>query len=94
MSTDPKVLNRLIPDGKDEIKTLTKLFAQGYSSVFTAETPNIKIVKNDPDDNKFIECAVALDSKIIISGEKYLKRIKKYFDIKIISHREFIENYQ
>ena len=84
-----EVLNRLGLKDKKEIQKLTKLFAESYNSIFAANTPNLNIVKDDPDDNKFIECAVALDSKIIISGDKHLKNIKKYIDIHIISPKEF-----
>ena len=76
---------------KKEIQKLTKLFAEGYNSLFTTKTPTLQIVKDDPDDDKFLECAVALDSKIIISGDKHLKAIKKYIDIEIMSPREFID---
>ena len=85
------VLNRLGLKNQKEIQDLTKLFAEGYNSIFTAKTPKIEIVENDPDDNKFIECAVALDSKIIVSGDKHLKEIKKYIDIDIMSPKEFID---
>ena len=85
------VLNRLGLKDKDEIRKLTKLFAEGYNSIFTATTPALFIVEEDPDDNKFIECAVALDCKIIVSGDKHLKKIKKYIDINILSPKEFIE---
>jgi len=85
-----EVLNRLVLEDKHEIENLTKLFAEGYNSIFTSKTPRLKVVKDDPDDNKFIECAVALDSKLIISGDKHLKDIKKYVDIDILSPKEFI----
>jgi putative PIN family toxin of toxin-antitoxin system len=88
-----EVLNRLGLKDKKEIRKLTKLFAEGYNSLFSAKTPKIEIVVDDPDDNKFIECAVALDSKIIISGDKHLKEIKKYIDIEIVSPREFVDRY-
>jgi len=86
-----EVLNRLGLKEKNEIHSLTKLFAEGYNSIFAAKTPNIEVVEDDPDDNKFIECAVALDSKIIISGDKHLKNLRKYIDIEIMSPKEFIE---
>jgi len=86
-----EVLNRLGLKDKNEIQNLTKLFAEGYNSIFTAKTPHLEIVEGDPDDNKFIECAVALDSKIIISGDKHLLVIKRYIDIDIISPKEFIK---
>ena len=87
------VLNRLGLQDEKEIQKLTKLFAEGYNSLFAAKTPKITVVKDDPDDNKFIECAVELDSKIIISGDKHLKEIKKYIDIEILSPRDFINKY-
>lgn len=89
-----EVLNKLGLKDKNEIQNLTKLFAESYNSIFTAKTPYLKVVEEDPDDNKFIECAVALDSKIIISGDKHLKNIKKYIDIEIVSPKEFIEMYE
>jgi len=88
-----EVLNRLGLKDKKEIQKLTKLFAEGYNSIFTAKIPRIKVVKDDQDDDKFLECAIALDSKIIISGDKHLKEIKKYIDIEIVSPRKFIDLY-
>ena len=88
-----EVLNRLGLKDKKELLKVTRLFAEGYNSVFAANTPELKVVKNDPDDNKFIECAVELESRVIVSGDNHLKEIKKYIDIEIISPREFIERF-
>lgn len=88
-----EVLNRLGLKNKNEVQNLTKLFAEGYNSIFTARTPDLEVVEDDPDDNKFIECAVALDCKIIISGDKHLQNIKKYFDIDIMSPNEFMKTW-
>ena len=89
-----EVLNNLGLKDKNEIQNLTKLFAESYNSIFTAKTPSLKVVEEDPDGDKFIECAVALESKIIISGDKHLKNIKKYIDIEIVSPKEFIEMHE
>jgi len=85
-----EVLDRLGLD-EDEIRKLTKLFAEGYNAIFSATTPSLNIVEDDPDDNKFIECAVALDCKVIVSGDKHLKNIRKYIDVEILSPKEFVE---
>jgi len=85
-----EVLNRLGLKDNNDLANLTRLFAEGYNCIFTTKTPNIEVVEDDPDGNKFLECAVALESKIIISGDKHLKDIKKYIDIEILSPREFI----
>ena len=85
------VLNRLGLDNTTEISSLTRLFAEGYNSIFTTKTSTLEVVKEDVEDNKFLECAVALNSKIIVSGDKHLASIRKYIDIVIMSPREFIE---
>ena len=84
-------LNRLGLKDQDEIKRLTRLFAEGYNAVFTSQTPDIRVVNDDPDDDKFIACAVALESKIIVSGDNHLQQVKKYIDIEIMSPREFMD---
>jgi len=47
----------------------------------------------DPDDNKFIECAIASQSKLIVSGDKHLLKISGYKDIEVLKPRDFIDNY-
>ncbi len=85
------VLNRLGLKDKNELQLLTKLFAEGYHSIFASRTPHIYVIEDDPDDNKFIACAVALVFKIIVSGGKHLKNLGKYVDIEILSPRAFME---
>lgn len=50
-------------------------------------------VCDDPDDEKFIECAVAGQAKIIISGDNHLLKISGHNDIEIIPPRLFVEKY-
>jgi len=50
----------------------------------------LPVVDQDPADNKFIEAAVALIAKIIISGDKDLLALKEYFGLKILSTAEFL----
>jgi uncharacterized protein len=58
------------------------------------DTKNIDItVCEDPDDNKFIECAIASNTKIIVSGDKHLLKIKEFKGIKVYKPREFVEIY-
>ncbi len=58
------------------------------------DTTNFKItVCDDPDDDKFIECAIAGKGKIIVSGDKHLLKLGKYQDIKILTPRKFVEHY-
>ena len=58
------------------------------------DTKNVDItVCEDPDDNKFIECAIASDTKIIVSGDKHLLKVKGFKGIKVHKPREFVEIY-
>jgi len=88
------VLNRLGLRDQHELRMLTRLFAEGYNSIFASQTPKLSVVRDDPADDKFIECAVALDCRVIISGDRHLLSVKKYVDIDILSPREYIETYQ
>jgi putative PIN family toxin of toxin-antitoxin system len=45
---------------------------------------------SDPDDDKFLACAIASNSKIIISGDKHLLKVSGYQDIEILKPREFV----
>jgi putative PIN family toxin of toxin-antitoxin system len=47
----------------------------------------------DPDDDKFLACALAGKSKIIISGDKHLQRVSGYMGIKVLRPRIFVEKY-
>jgi putative PIN family toxin of toxin-antitoxin system len=89
-----EVLRRLGLQDEKELGELLGLFARGFHVVFTAETPELHIVEDDPDDNKFIECAVALKADFIISGDKALTAIHDYMGIRIVNPKEFITTYK
>jgi putative PIN family toxin of toxin-antitoxin system len=88
-----EVLRRMGLQNERELEELLNLFAHGYHVLFTAKTPKLKIIEKDPDDNKFIECAVALNSKVIISGDKALLEVKDYMGIIIQSPKQFLDDY-
>lgn len=47
-------------------------------------------LSKDPDDDKFIECAVAGNASFIVSGDAHLLDIGMIMDIPIITPSEFI----
>ena len=50
-------------------------------------------ISRDPDDDKFIECAKNAKALYIVSGDKDLLVIKEYDGIKIITAKEFCDEY-
>lgn len=51
----------------------------------------IEVIKEDPSDNKFLECAIEAQADYIISGDKHLKKLVEFEGIKIIDVREFLD---
>jgi uncharacterized protein len=86
-----EVLQRLGLKQEKELQELLDLFAKGFNSVFSAKTPVLKVVAADPDDDKFIECAVALKARSIVSGDKELLSVKDYMGIKVLNAKAFLE---
>ena len=62
-----------------------------FKAVKSASSPSI--IKEDPDDDKFIQCAIAGKAKYIISGDQHLLALKSYKNIKILTPSQFIENF-
>jgi uncharacterized protein len=50
-------------------------------------------VCDDPDDDKFLACAITSKCKLIISGDKHLLQVSGFKGINIIKPRNFIDNY-
>jgi len=88
------VLRRIGLKDEDELEELLSLFSRGFNILFTTKTPKLKIIKNDPDDDKFIECAVALKAKAVITGDREVLAMKEYMGIRILTPQQFLENYQ
>jgi len=54
----------------------------------------ISVIRTDPDDDKFIECAVAAKAEYIVSGDKHLLDLRNYQDIKIMKTVKFLEMFE
>lgn len=50
----------------------------------------LKVVAADPDDDKFVECAVVGKAKAIVSGDHHLLDLGQYEGIPIMSPAEFV----
>jgi putative PIN family toxin of toxin-antitoxin system len=50
-------------------------------------------VCDDPDDDKFIACAISGEAEYIVSGDKHLLKINGYEGISIVKPRQFLERH-
>ena len=48
---------------------------------------------DDPDDDKFLACALASKTYVIVSGDKHLLKVSDWKGIRVLRPREFINEY-
>jgi putative PIN family toxin of toxin-antitoxin system len=54
-------------------------------------TVRLDVIKEDPDDNRILECAVSAGSDCIVTGDKDLLRLKSYDSIRIPKVSDFMD---
>jgi len=50
----------------------------------------VNVVKQDPDDNKFIEAALEGEADYIVTQDRHLLKLKEFEGIKIVTPEEFL----
>ena len=85
-----EVLSRLGLEGEPEMRELLGLFKKRINLEFVAIDGILQLIPEDPDDNKFIECALNSHADVVISGDKHLKELRRYKEILILSPADFI----
>jgi putative PIN family toxin of toxin-antitoxin system len=56
-------------------------------------TPKVTldVIKEDPTDNRILECAVSAGSDFIVTGDKDLLRLRTYDSIRILTVSDFLD---
>ncbi len=78
----------------DDLKEILSLFTEPGKTALVKPTRHFKAVKEDPGDNKFLDCAVKAEVDYIVSGDKHLKKLKEFEGIKILSPDSFLKKLQ
>lgn len=73
-----------------DLQSLLSLFARGVHILFTSKVPRISVVKSDPDDDKFVACAIALNAEVVITGDRALRAVWQYQGITIVTPEQFL----
>jgi uncharacterized protein len=63
------------------------------NSLMVSAPPRPEMVSEDPDDDKFIACALSGGSRLIVSGDRHLPEITGYQKIEVLKPRAFLERY-
>ena len=67
------------------------LLAAGAEVIDAPELP--AAVARDPDDDKFLACALAGSADVIVSGDLDLQALRSWCDVRILSPRQFADEY-
>lgn len=58
-------------------------------AMFVVPKIRIDVIKEDPDDNRVLECAVEGKADFIVSGDQHLLRLREYAGINIVPASRF-----
>jgi putative PIN family toxin of toxin-antitoxin system len=56
-------------------------------------TGDLHIVGDDPDDDKFVECALVAGASLIVSGDHHLLGLGEYQGVLVLSPAEFVAQF-
>ena len=61
------------------------------NAILVEPSEKLDIVKEDSDDNKFLEAAITGNAGYVITQDKHLLKIKEFQGIKIVKPEQFLE---
>lgn len=82
-----KVVEKKFPQAINDFWQFSRFIKENFTLI--NPTKRLNEVKDDPTDNKIIECAVAADADYIVSGDNHLLDLRKYKGIKILKPSDF-----
>ncbi|MCS3635980.1 hypothetical protein GGP57_003325 [Salinibacter ruber] len=86
-----RVLREIGAVSAAEERALIEAFASGEGVLYTSDPPPIEGVSSDPDDDKFLECALELEAGCVASGDSDLLELGSYMGIPILMPRELLK---
>ena len=75
----------------DETEIQEEVETVRYFAEFVAPQEDITAVEDDPDDDKFLEAAVAGDVDYLVSGDEHLLSLDSFRGIEIVEPRTFYD---
>lgn len=104
---DDKVQLVLSPEILDEYYRISNLLREQFPGIDVEPILNMIAINSeiiqdsaldaqvcdDPNDDKFLACALAGNTKVIVSGDKHLLRLSGYQEIAIVRPAKFVDEY-
>jgi len=67
----------------EQVSSILQLIGETFIEVVPDEIPDV--IRDDPDDNVVLACAVAANAQWIVSGDRHLLDLKSYQETTILS---------
>jgi len=74
---------------EEDIAAIEKQIRSFTHYVMPQET--VDLVKEDPTDNRILECAAAAGSECVVTGDNHLLKLGSFGNIPIVNVAQFIE---
>lgn len=97
--TSPEILDEYRRVGEELAIEFPGVDLEPWLQLFTVKAqvveakPLEQSVCGDPDDDKFLACAITSNTKTILSGDKHLLAVSGYEGITVLKPRAFVEKY-
>lgn len=85
-----RVMNLKFPHRQEQIAETLNELALLWEVVSTQGHPALSVIAEDPDDDRVLECAVAAQADVIVSGDKHLLGLERYRGIDILAPSRFL----
>ena len=74
-----------------DIQPIVELVVQNSKIVPSPPLPHA--VCDDPDDDKFLACALASRTNIVVSGDKKLRAVSGYQGVSVLTPRQYTDGW-
>lgn len=75
---------------EDLLASLFSLFRDPARVLLVLPSCRVELIREDPSDNMFLECAIEARADYLISGDRHLKKLKSFQGIEILPPREYV----
>lgn len=83
-----RVLARDFSIGEKDIEELVK--SVFFFTHLIEPREKVSIIKDDPDDDRILECALSCKADFIATQDNHLLKLKKFRGIRIVAPKEFL----
>ena len=77
---------------KGEVEKMVDLLQE--VAYIVEPTDRLGYIKEDPDDNRVLECAVAGGVTYIVTGDRHILDLEEFSGIKIVTASQFLEYFK